>query len=75
MKEYDTIPDSKGESDAKLFRDGHAGILTTDFDATAEKDTTFKVSYKSPEHPGVRLMGKKQRKRYGGTLVIHVVKR
>lgn len=60
VKEYDTIPDAKGESSAKIFRDGHAGILSTDFDATAEKNTTFRVSYKSPEYPGVRLMGKKE---------------
>ena len=57
VKGYDTIPDAKAESSAQLYKDGHPGILSTEFDATAEKDTTFKVSYRPPEHPGVRLMG------------------
>ena len=65
VEEYDTVPDDKGESSAKLFRDGHAGILSTDFDATAAKDTTFRVSYKSPGHSGVRLMGMFQKNKYG----------
>ncbi|KAJ8303978.1 hypothetical protein KUTeg_017561 [Tegillarca granosa] len=47
-------------SSAQVFRDGHLGILTTDFDAGAENITTIRASYKKPEPCGVRLTGKKE---------------
>lgn len=57
VQDYDTVPDGKTESKAQLFRDGHAGILTTDFNAKQEKESTVKSSFKKPVHPGIPLEG------------------
>ncbi|XP_002739377.1 sperm-associated antigen 8-like [Saccoglossus kowalevskii] len=39
---------------------GHSGILTTNNEAKQEKISTCMDSYRPPESPGVRLVGKKQ---------------
>lgn len=46
-------------SSAKLYKDGHKGVLTTNLDSTTEKITTFRESYKKPTSPGVRERGTK----------------
>ncbi len=40
------------------FKDGHPGILSTDVNADHEKTSTCRESYKVPEKPGVRTVGK-----------------
>ncbi|XP_062599110.1 sperm-associated antigen 8-like [Saccostrea cucullata] len=52
--------DEKITSSAQIFRDGHAGILTTEFDSKVDNVTTVRQSYKKPEPCGVRLVGKKE---------------
>ncbi|XP_033750691.1 sperm-associated antigen 8-like [Pecten maximus] len=61
VKQFDEVEDDTNiTSSAQKFRDGHLGVLTTDFDANAEKLTTVRASYKRPEPCGVRLVGKKE---------------
>lgn len=47
-------------SGAKMFKDGHNGLLTTDFAGGVEKLTTVRDSYRPPRGAGVRQTGKKQ---------------
>ncbi|CAH1795783.1 unnamed protein product [Owenia fusiformis] len=48
-----------GTSGAKHFKDGHRGVLTTNFDAKAESVTTIRESYQKPVPPNVRQKGSK----------------
>ena len=41
-----TIKNSDEVITAKVFKDGHSGLLTTNFNGTSEKLTTHKDSYK-----------------------------
>ncbi|XP_064620500.1 sperm-associated antigen 8-like [Lineus longissimus] len=43
-----------------ITKSGHAGVLTTNFDAKPEKESTMQDSYRPPPKPAVRLHGKKQ---------------
>lgn len=45
--------------DHSMVKTGHRGILTTDFDAPAEKLTTVTDSYRKPQPSGIRSVGKK----------------
>ena len=45
-------------SSAQVYKDGHRGLLSTEFSTPAEDKTTFRVSYKPPQGPGVPLKGK-----------------
>ena len=40
-----------------MFKDGHKGLLTTDFISDVEKLTTVRDSYRPPQGPGVRQTG------------------
>ncbi|XP_013416545.1 sperm-associated antigen 8 [Lingula anatina] len=44
---------------AQVFKHGHNGVLSTEFDAKAENLTTVRESYRPPTKPGVRQVGKK----------------
>ncbi|KAL3866082.1 hypothetical protein ACJMK2_043420 [Sinanodonta woodiana] len=60
---YDTISDEEKKkitSDAHKFRDGHPGILNTNFDGKVDNLTTVRVTYKEPPKPTVRITGRKE---------------
>lgn len=44
-------------SSAQLFKDGHKGVLTTEFDAKVDTLSTVRDSYRVPQKPGVRQKG------------------
>ena len=58
----DTAVDEDGNEvytiKALPFKDGHPGILATHVNADDDKTTTYRVSHKAPEKPGVRTVGK-----------------
>ena len=45
-------------SSAQIYKDGHAGLLSTDVTARVEKLTTVRDSYRPPQGPNVRQIGK-----------------
>ncbi|XP_067930395.1 sperm-associated antigen 8-like [Watersipora subatra] len=53
----DTEP-TKGA--AQIFKDGHKGILNTDFNAPADSLTTVREAYTEPRYPGVAIKGTRQ---------------
>merc|ERR1711963_4464 len=57
-------PDVKLEGDVtsklQILRNGHPGVLTTDFTAKAEDKTTTRVSYTKPQPDTTRLTGSKK---------------
>lgn len=42
---------------AQIFKDGHKGILSTEFDAEADNLTTVRQVYTEPKYPGVATKG------------------
>lgn len=46
---------------AQIFKDGHQGILNTEFEAPADNLTTVRVTYTEPQYPGVAVKGNRQR--------------
>ena len=45
-------------SSAQVFKDGHGGLLSTNFEAKAPSVTEVRENYKPPRGPGVRTQGK-----------------
>ncbi|KAF6019989.1 SPAG8 [Bugula neritina] len=46
---------------AQIFKDGHQGLLNTNFNAPAENLTLVRETYTEPRYPGVAVKGTKQR--------------
>ncbi|KAK3096671.1 hypothetical protein FSP39_002263 [Pinctada imbricata] len=61
VQDYDKIDKNEQiTSSAQIFRDGHSGILTTDFNSGVEKLTTVRESYTEPQPCQVPLVGTKE---------------
>lgn len=56
---YDAVNEDTTGSKAHIFRDGHLGILTMNFDTPSEKESTVKASFKKPVFRGISLEGSK----------------
>ena len=46
---------------AQIFKDGHKGLLNTDFKAPVESLTTVRAAYTEPQYPGVAVKGTRQK--------------
>lgn len=45
---------------AQVFKDGHKGILNTNFDDPADSLTTVREAYTVPRYPGIAVKGTRQ---------------